>query len=154
MMPAGIRSAPGDLSLPPVRLSLVSDAGPEGKLRKMIQTAASALWDDPCWTLRYAPAPETPRFLPGRQLEAAGRRWAPLPPTARLSRSRSARWWPRQESNLYLPLRRGLFCPLNHGAAPGEFCTMTRPMTYACCNFQPGTGSNAGRGNIIWSTCV
>ena len=25
-------------------------------------------------------------------------------------------WWPRQESNLYLPLRRGLFCPLNHGA--------------------------------------
>lgn len=26
-------------------------------------------------------------------------------------------WWPRQESNLYLPLRRGLFYPLNHGAA-------------------------------------
>ena len=40
-------------------------------------------------------------------------------------RGRADGWRPRQESNLYLPLRRGLFYPLNHGAAPGEFCTMT-----------------------------
>lgn len=35
-------------------------------------------------------------------------------------------WWPQQESNLHLPLRRGLLYPFNYGAAKPRIVPQVR----------------------------
>src|SRR3989338_9141989 len=56
-------------------------------------------------------------------------------------------WWPQQELNLHLPLRRGSFYPLNYGA------TTERSIQYNRCpksssSFSPFSCSRSSRGNL------
>lgn len=43
-------------------------------------------------------------------------------------------WWPQQESNLHLPLRRGLFYPLNHGAEPVVIVPQVKTLACPSCS--------------------
>ncbi len=88
---------------------------------------------------KYAPkcAPTCPRMA----VDFGGQWWTPNPvfPEGKRKRPhvcgtvRPSMWCPRQESNLYLPLRRGPFYPLNYGDSGARLYAARPPRFGARC---------------------